>query len=644
MKKIYMILAAMSLLSLSLNAQVILERTAQTDPNAPASFQAINRAPQKIDLPSGQHLVGPYTTDAFDTNGAGMPDYTGKQLIGVMLEPADFEQYLGCNVVAFRAAYTQENDVYDYFIYQMKLNEDSTYTMGAKQMLTPEYNYSQYKRYDGGSWYIEYVTDPMVLHLDEGYNRLLIGYEYRQYSSTDYSYPIGINTQSTGHHHYNYDYSYNDWYTVNMSGDLAMQLIVESPDKSTPPTIHYSYDQEAQSVTIWLEGEGEMHMYINGAEVSFPITLGCSSEERIVTVTGTAQQEGLAVSDPALQNITIPQATVEMTADPSITSSVGDINVKVNGIGDGEVHMYVGSQEVTNPYYLERLEEDYDVVVTVTAQEEGKGMSMTTQTIHVPARGTIDLTGWTQLPGTYTQNEVINWGKSIMFIDRFTASTATNSHPRKYDYILQEVKAPGDTTAKKTNTQIVPVMHTGGTINGYYTENDVINDKDRHIEINLMNADFQMDLERNGDIYFYTMDRSKNSMAEADYIELTKPQHNLDNTYTEMGSYYHEMPMTFDPGIKHRLDTVQAIYHKGDYGVNYMSYVPIVWTFGNLPSNLRVDGGTNSYGSPIWKTGVGKVVINANQSEIQRQQGGWNTWTYQDNGVTKNACTYRDFL
>lgn len=609
----------MSLLSLSLNAQVILERTAQTDPNAPASFQGINRAPQKIDLPSGQYLVGPYTTDAFDTNGAGMPSYTGKQLIGVMLEPADFEQYLGSNVVAFRAAYVQENDVYDYFIYQMKLNDDSTYTMGAKQMLTPEYNYSQYKRYDGGSWYIEYVTDPMVLHLDEGYNRLLIGYEYRQYSTTGYSYPLGKNSQSTGHHHYNYDYSYNDWYYVNMTGDLAMQLIVESAAKSTPPTIHYSYNQEAQTVTIWLEGEGDMHMYINGAEVSFPITLGCGSEERIVSVSGTAQQEGLAVSDPVLQNITIPQATVEMTADPSITSSVGEINVQINGIGDGEVHMYVGNQEVTNPYYLERLEEDYDVVVTVTAQEEGKGMSMTTQTIHVPARGAIDLTGWTQLPGTYTQNEVINWGKSIMFIDRFTASTANNTHPRKYDYVLQEVKAPGDTTADKTNTQIVPVMHTGGVINGYYTEDDVINDKDMHMEIDLMNADFQMDLERNGDIYYYTMDRSKNNLAESSYIELTKPQHNLDNTYTEMGNYFNEEPKTFNAGIKHRLDTVQAIYHKGEWGTSFMSYVPIVWTFGNLPSNLRVDGGSNSYGSPIWKTGVGKT--NINYVQIERQAG-----------------------
>ena len=646
MKKIYMILAAMSLLTLSLNAQVILEK----NPNTGSTSQSVHRAPLRIDLPANQYLVGPYTTDEYDANGIGargLGTSAGTSVpVGVLLNPEDFQDYLGGNVVAFRAAFAQENDVVNYFIYQVKVDDDGTVTFGSRQMIPASTTYD-YSTHDPG-WVVTNVADnsstPIELKLENGYNRLFIGYTYIQYYDTNYAYPIGVNSNSTSHPFYLY--YQNQWTAqTSITADMAMQLIVEMPEKTATPTITYTINDDGTTVTINVEGEGELHMYVDGNEVPFPYTVGRGTQDYELVVTATAEEEGKLISDEAKRTITIPKADVEMTAEPSISTSTGDINVAVTCQGNGEVHMYVDGREVPSPWYLERLEEEYTVVVRVTAQEEGKGMSTHYETVTVPARGSIDLTGWTELPGTFEANQVINWGTHIMFVDRFSESTATDSHPSKYDYQMKENKT---VEPKSTNTVIVPVLKTGSVINGYYTKEDVETDKNHHhMQLNLMNADFQMNLERNGDIYYYTMERSVNDKDDDAYIELTRPQHNIDDSYTEMGSYFTEEPMNFASGIKHRLDTVNAKYYYGEYanGNTFMTYAPIVWSFGNLENNKRVnfdnDKKHNSYGSSIWQTGVGKVVINANQSEIQRQKGGWNTWTYQDNGVTKNACTYR---
>lgn len=646
MKKIYMILAAMSLLTLSLNAQVILEK----NPNTGSTSQSVHRAPLRIDLPANQYLVGPYTTDEYDANGIGargLGTSAGTSVpVGVLLNPEDFQDYLGGNVVAFRAAFAQENDVVNYFIYQVKVDDDGTVTFGSRQMIPASTTYD-YSTHDPG-WVVTNVADnsstPIELKLEDGYNRLFIGYTYIQYYDTSYAYPIGVNSNSTSHPFYLY--YQNQWTAqTSITADMAMQLIVEMPEKTATPTITYTINDDGTTVTINVEGDGELHMYVDGNEVPFPYTVGRGTQDYELVVTATAEEEGKLISDEAKRTITIPKADVEMTAEPSISTSTGDINVAVTCQGVGEVHMYVDGREVPSPWYLERLEEEYTVVVRVTAQEEGKGMSTHYETVTVPARGEIDLTGWTELPSTYEANQVINWGTHIMFVDRFSESTATDSHPSRYDYQMKEDKT---VEPQSTNTVFVPVLKTGSVINGYYTKEDVETDKNHHhMELNLMNADFQMNLERNGDIYYYTMERSVNDKDDDAYIELTRPQHNIDDSYTEMGSYFTEEPMNFASGIKHRLDTVNAKYYYGEYanGNTFMTYAPIVWSFGNLENNKRVnfdnDKKHNSYGSSIWQTGVGKVVINANQSEIQRQQGGWNTWTYQDNGVTKNACTYR---
>ena len=632
MKKIYMILAAMSLLTLSLNAQVILE-AAPTN----GGTKSLNKAPQRIDLEANQALVGPYLTDDMD-NGVGVPQagYIGQDhYMGVLLEPEEFEQYLGHKIIAFRAGFYQENDIIRLFVYQVRY-DGSTYTVGTGQQLIV--NNGSLETYDAG-WHTFEIpeTNPMTLTLDAGYNRLLIGYQYHQYSTTGYEYPVGINTNATEHTHL-WNPAYNGisqgWSVIGMPQTnmaMAMQLIVETAEKTPTPEIRYTINDDGTTVTIYVEGEGEIHMYVDGNEVVQPYTVGRGNEDYSLVVTATAKESDKLISDVAQSTIVIPKAEIEMTAEPTLDHVVNDVNVELTSHGDGEVHMYVDGREVPSPWYLERLDQAYTVVVRVTAQEPGKGMSTYYETVTVPARGNIDLTGWTELPGTYNDGDVINWGKYIMFVDRFSVETKDDSHPARYNYEMREDKT---VDPRNTNSLYVPVLKTGSVINGYYTEADVELDMDRqHMELNLMNADFQMNLERNGDIYYYTMDRSINSKADNDYIELTRPQHNIDDSYTEMGTFYN-YGENFESGIKHRLDTVGAKYYYGEYGNGnkFMTYAPIVWSFGNLEINKRTnwdnDHKHNSYGSSLWETGVGKVGDIS--GGVQRQIGNWATWTAPD--------------
>ena len=136
MKKIYMILAAISLLTLSLNAQDGKLKTATNLRLQPSSktvkgsmeqpimmnelvrgikgMSSIldnsqsgpSRAPQKIN--SNEYLVGPYTTNDFSTDGQGFPSVYGgnnqQAYIFTDLARADFADHDGQELVGFRFA------------------------------------------------------------------------------------------------------------------------------------------------------------------------------------------------------------------------------------------------------------------------------------------------------------------------------------------------------------------------------------------------------------------------------------------------------------------------------------------------------------------------------------------------------------
>ena len=87
------------------------------------------------------------------------------------------------------------------------------------------------------------------------------------------------------------------------------------------------------------------------------------------------------------KTVVITKAAMEVTETPVITYEVTDDEVIITVTGNGEVHVYVDGVEVENPYTIPRGEEDVVVVVTATAQEDGKEISETaTEEITVPAK------------------------------------------------------------------------------------------------------------------------------------------------------------------------------------------------------------------------------------------------------------------
>ena len=87
------------------------------------------------------------------------------------------------------------------------------------------------------------------------------------------------------------------------------------------------------------------------------------------------------------KTVVITKAAMEVTDTPVITYEVTDDEVIITVTGNGEVHVYVDGVEVENPYTIPRGEEDVVVVVTATAQEDGKEISETaTEEITVPAK------------------------------------------------------------------------------------------------------------------------------------------------------------------------------------------------------------------------------------------------------------------
>lgn len=534
----------------------------------------------------------------------------------------------------------------------------STFLPKATFAFTGSVNTNTYLTLQGGEWHDFFLKEPVVFTVPaDSISNILIGYTYyQQYSDTHT--PVAYNSNSLGHTHhaamaagssstrYYYNLGASAADNQYMPGDLAVQLIFKSQMEKTPaPTITYTYDNGYYYVTATAptsDPEAVVTLEVNGTTVSgtgqVQIPIGRGDTDRTVTATATAQADGKTASDPVTQEITIEASELDPTPAPGISSQVHDLTVEVNGSGQGEVHMYVDGREVPTTYYLERGTEDYYVTVAVTAQiqDTQHSMSTTTQQVLVPKLDNLDelISGWTELPGTYTNDKVINWNDNLMFIDRFTASTAQNDHPAKYIYVMTEddIKLIGE--PRTTNEHIIPVMKTGSQVSGIYTASDINADTDRSMPMRTVNGNVEMLLEQSTDIYYYTLDRANNSRLEADFLELSKLQNRRDDYYTEMDNYYTYGENIYIGNI-FRDDTIGGIADNKTWGEDYRSYVPIVWTMGNDVSNTRAnwenDHLHNSYGSPIWMNSVGKVDLNSCGLERQKGKYGSTNWLDSNN-------------
>lgn len=240
--------------------------------------------------------------------------------------------------------------------------------------------------------------------------------------------------------------------------------------------------------------------------------------------------------------------------------------------------------------------------------------------------------------GGISENTALNLA-AIKFVDQFKAETREDKHPYRYGYVLKFEPEEGSTLEPQESAKPeVPVQHTGATLAGYYSLSEI--DQDTHIGINhdegltmnVMNSEVNMKLTSNPQVYYYTLDRKPSTESDANYLEISRLQKREDDTYQEMDNILEDYQDIFQPVTTPRFDNYDI--KTGRYN-DYMSYVPIVWTHGELPTNRRVkwdsENRHNSYGAPIWKTGVGDVVLRSATAE--KQVKGWNT-SWQD-GNTK---------
>ena len=111
-------------------------------------------------------------------------------------------------------------------------------------------------------------------------------------------------------------------------------------------------------------------------------------------------------------------------------------------------------------------------------------------------------------------------------------------------------------------------------------------------------------------------DAERCAHQDADYEEISKLQKRENDTYQELDNILDDYQNVFNPVTTPRFDNYDV--QIGDYN-DYMNYVPIVWTHGEQQDNRRIKWDTekrhNSYGAPIWKTGVGYVELKSATAE-----------------------------
>lgn len=234
---------------------------------------------------------------------------------------------------------------------------------------------------------------------------------------------------------------------------------------------------------------------------------------------------------------------------------------------------------------------------------------------------------------------------SLPIIDQFAVSVANNEHPNRYGYVLKYEPAAGatDEAAKaKTSSHVeVPVQKTGSAVNGFYTEAQVEQDKDRNtIVVDNISADMQMTLSStNSAAFYYTIlnkkaDLPKIDAAQTDYVS------NLQNdnfTYQEMLETSPHVGDRYEAGEHHYFDGTPTT---GKYGEMGMTYVPFITSRAIERFYFNYDYKHNTYGSPIWATSVGNVALEGTQVE-RSTEGKGTKWSYTDGDNTVDCSIHR---
>ena len=216
-----------------------------------------------------------------------------------------------------------------------------------------------------------------------------------------------------------------------------------------------------------------------------------------------------------------------------------------------------------------------------------------------------------------------------------------NSHPDTYYYVLRYTPAEGE--AKQSGVVPVDIQKTEVEVHGNYSKADIDGDTDAALTMGIISADVTMDLtESDPYILYYQMQGKANGDPGENADWLTQLQQMTSGKYKEMlkklpdGSDNPAYGDEYDATIHHYYDEDNII--TGTYtGNSYFTYAPSVSTWGIDRRYYEDDGEDNTYGGPLWKTGVGDVDIleATTQKQMKQVNGEWVTnpsvtWTEGD--------------
>ena len=363
---------------------------------------------------------------------------------------------------------------------------------------------------------------------------------------------------------------------------------------------------------LCIHGNGDLIIEPNGTTVNFH-SITVSGKRNNTTQTITSWNESMGK--------TLPQGWL---VSPG---SVFDLFEDVYYL-EGHGYIYIPSTMLTG--YT-------DITVTIEASGDAGSVSRITvnDVMKKIANGVSDDYTWTAEEVAYDihdEDGMIRMG-GLPLVDQFSASTAKNDHPERYGYVLIYKKGTDD--EKQSSKVEVPVQHTKASVNGFYTEDAVINDTDRELKTDVIEADVTLNLSAtNADIYHYILlSEDKNVVPEVDdartdYVSYL--QQRGDFTYREMNEnsplWVEDNTFGWPAGELQYFNNDNDLT-TGGYG-DFKTYVPVVETTGydrrwyEVQNSQYGDHLHNTYGSPIWKTSAGKV---ANLSADAQPQQGWNT-------------------
>jgi hypothetical protein len=275
-------------------------------------------APQRMDLPENQRLMGHYDTDDIATEGAGLSN-TGNIYLGTILESEELDMFVGGKIKAFRVGLAESTTISKVFV--MPIKAEGAYGT----MISWDCNAS-----DVG-WNVIELPTPYQLDIADG-EKLMIGFQYEQNASAK---PLALVHVGDIYETYLYKKAGGmyRWTVAGLKpyGNLCVQCVVEN-DNFPEYLIKaeglecpkYVKVGETFPFSFFVRNRGSK--VIEPQALTFDITI---DGNKVATVTN---QEKLEVGD------TITIESVIETADLEMGSHAFAVE---NAVIDGDVLNYV---------------------------------------------------------------------------------------------------------------------------------------------------------------------------------------------------------------------------------------------------------------------------------------------------------------